>query len=143
MAASLEVDVYKRHLLPLFFDVPVHYQSHHNLHHIPPPILSNIPTTMLPKPILASAFLASLVVAAPVTEPDADLSKRKVLAPFPLAESGDTLKARSIAKRDAINISMFGGNGCTSQAHGISQIGGSPTCYPVPASKRSIHIWGE
>jgi hypothetical protein len=98
---------------------------------------------MLPKPILAGVFLASLVVAAPVTEPDADLGKREVLAPFPLAESGDTLKARNVAKRDAINISMFGGNGCTGQVHGISQIGGNPTCYPVPASKRSIHTWGE
>lgn len=98
---------------------------------------------MLLKPVLALASLAALAVAAPVTEPDTGLIQREALEPFTLAESSDTLKARDLTKRDAINISMFGGNGCTGQVHGISQIGGAPTCYPVPASKRSIHTWGE
>ncbi|KAH6635789.1 hypothetical protein F5144DRAFT_488157 [Chaetomium tenue] len=98
---------------------------------------------MLLKLVLALVSLAALVVAAPATEPDTGLSQREALEPFTLAEPGDTLKARDLTKRDAINISMFGGNGCTGQVHGISQIGGAPTCYPVPASKRSIHTWGD
>lgn len=98
---------------------------------------------MLLKPILALASVATLVLAAPATEPDTDLVKREALAAFDLPESSDTLKARNITKRNVINISMFGGDGCTGQIHGITQSSFSAECYPVPANKRSIHIWGE
>ncbi len=98
---------------------------------------------MLLESILPLASLAALAVAAPATAPDTDLSKREALVPFALPESSDTLKPRSIGKRNAINISMFGGNGFTGQVHGVSQIGDSPACYPVSANRRSIHTWAE
>lgn len=80
---------------------------------------------MLLKAILALASVAALVVAASATEPATDLSKHEALAPFDLPESSDSLQARNITERNAINISMFGGNGCTGQVHGLSQIQGS------------------